>query len=302
MPAPRKLLFLPFLALMPLFFSCEKEVNITLSDGETQLVVNGQIELNGPPFVILTKSIGYFSKVDLQTLQASFIHDADVRVSNGMRTIKLREYNVDTGGSARFYFYTLDTADKTSFDFLGEAEKFYTLNISAGGKQYTSTTKIPMPRPVDSMKAVAPQKPPTKAPTAMQLIVWYSDPDTVGNSIRYFTRRNNQSFYPGPNSVFDDQVVNGAKNAQYPLQAGSANDRVDFSDSTGFVFKGDTVTLKWCAIDHGVFNFYSTFEYSIGTVGNPFSSPINVQTNVAGGALGVWAGYGATYTTIVVPK
>ncbi len=120
--------------------------------------------------------------------------------------------------------------------------------------------------------------------------------------MRYFTRRNREAYYPGRNSVFDDQVVNGAKNAQYPLQAGSASDRTNFSDSSGFIFRGDTVTLKWCAIDRGVFRFYSTYEYSIGTVGNPFSSPINVQTNVAGGALGVWAGYGVTYTTIVVPK
>jgi hypothetical protein len=77
---------------------------------------------------------------------------------------------------------------------------------------------------------------------------------------------------------------------------------VDFSDSTGYVFRGDTVTLKWSAIDRGVFNFYQTFEYAVGTVGNPFSSPINVQTNISGGALGIWAGYGSTYTTIVVPK
>ncbi len=158
----RKLsLFLLLIAMIGLI-SCEKEVNISLSDGESQLVVNGQIELDQPPYVILTRSIGYFSKVDLQTLQASFIHDADVRVSNGVRSIKLREYSLDTGGSAKFYFYSLDTADLLNRSFIGEAEKFYTLTVNAGGKQYTSTTKIPTPRPVDSMKAVAPQRPPRR--------------------------------------------------------------------------------------------------------------------------------------------
>jgi hypothetical protein len=284
------------------FSSCEKEVKINLSTGEEQLVVNGQIEIGEPPFVVLTRSIGYFAKVDLATLQNSFIHDADVTVSNGTRMIKLREYSVDTGLTAKFYFYSIDTADLTAFDFLGQAEMFYTLSIDAGGKKYTSTSKIPSPRPVDSLVAIAPREVPAKAPTAMQLMVYYSDPDTPGNSVRYFTRRNSEPYYPGPNSVFDDQVVNGTKNAQFPLQAGSPRSNIDFSDSTGYVFRGDTVTLKWSSIDRGVFNFYSTFEYSVGTVGNPFSSPINVQSNVSNGGLGIWAGYGSSYKTIIIPK
>jgi hypothetical protein len=299
----RLLLLLSFLAIsMAIFSSCEKEVKIDLSDGPTQLVVNGQIEMGGPPLIVLTRSIGYFSKVDLTTLQNSFIHNADVQVSNGIRTVRLREYNIDTGGTAKFYFYSVDTADPSAFSFVGEANHFYTLTIASEGKTYTSTTKIPAPRPIDSMAAVAPAQPPTNAPTAMQLMVWYSDPDTPGNAVRYFTRRNSEQFYPGPNSVFDDQVVNGVKRAQFPLEAGSSHSDVNFSDSSGYVFRGDTVTLKWSAIDRGVFNFYQTYEYSIGTVGNPFSSPINVMTNISGGALGVWAGYGSSYYTIVVPK
>jgi hypothetical protein len=285
--------------------SCEKEVNLSLTSGATQLVVNGQIETELPPFVILTHSIGYFSKVDLQTLQNSFIHDAVVKVNDGTREVTLREYSFDTSsgsGDARFYFYSLDANDPTALDFKGENGKTYLLTITSEGRTYTSATKIPFPKAVDSITAVAPQSPPPKAPTAMQLIVYYSDPDTSGNAVRYFTKRNSEPYYPGPNSVFDDAVVNGGRNAQYPLQAGSARSNVDFTDSTGYVFKGDTVTLKWAAIDRGVFNFYISYEYAIGTVGNPFASPINVQTNVTNGALGIWAGYGSTYTTIVVPK
>jgi hypothetical protein len=253
---------------------------------------------------VLTRSIGYFSKVDLKTLQNSFIHDAVVKVSNGSREVTLREYNFDSSSgntAARFYFYTLDYDDPDARDFAGELDKSYTLTIVAEGRTYTSTTKIPNPKGVDSVVAVAPRETPAKAPTAMQLVVYYSDPDTPGNAVRYFTRRNSEPYYPGPSSVFDDQVVNGSRNSQYPLQAGSPRSNVDFSDSTGYIFPGDTVTLKWAAIDRGVFNFYQTFEYAVGTVGNPFSSPINVQTNIRGGALGIWAGYGSTYTTIVVP-
>lgn len=290
------------LAAIAILSSCEKEVKINLTTGETQLVVNGQIEIGQPPFVVLTKSIGYFAKVDLTTLQNSFIHGANVSVSNGTRSIKLREYSIDTAGTAKFYVYTVDTADPSAFSFVGESEKFYTLSIESEGKKYTSTTKIPAPRNIDSMTAIAPREPSAKAPTAMQLMVYYSDPDTPGNAVRYFTRRNSEPYYPGLNSVFDDQVVNGTKNAKFPLSAGSARGSADFSDSTGYVFKGDTVTLRWASIDQSVFTFYSTFEYSIGTVGNPFASPINVKSNVSNGALGIWAGYGSSYYTIVIPK
>ena len=297
------MLLLPGVTLF--FHSCEKEVKINLTSGAAQLVVNGQIELGQSPSVVITRSIGYFSKVDLTTLQASFIHDAEVKVSDGAREVTLREYRRDTvsnNATVSFYIYALDADDPAVQDFAGQADKSYRLTVTAEGRTYTSTTKIPNPKPIDSMAAVAPRSAPSKAPTAMQLIVYYSDPDTPGNAVRYFTRRNSEPYYPGPNSVFDDQVVNGTRNSQYPLQAGSGRSNIDFSDSTGYVFRGDTVTIKWAAIDRGVFNFYSTFEYAIGTVGNPFASPINVQTNVANGALGVWAGYGSTYTTMVVPK
>jgi len=307
--------FMPRFHLFPLLLSlsvaalflisCEKEVKINLTSGTSQLVVNGQIESGQPPFVVLTRSIGYFSKVDLKTLQNSFIHDAVVKVSDGSREITLREYNFDSSNgttAARFYFYTLDIDDPTVRDFMGQTGFSYTLSIVSEGRSYSSTTKIPNPKGVDSIVAVVPQAVPAKAPTAMQLIVYYSDPDTPGNAVRYFTKRNSEPYYPGPNSVFDDAIVNGTRNSQYPLQAGSRRSNVDFSDSTGYVFRGDTVTLKWAAIDRSVYNFYLTYEYAIGTVGNPFASPINVQTNMSNGALGIWAGYGSTYTTIVVPE
>lgn len=294
------LLLLPAMLVL-LISSCEKEVHINMSSGTPQLVVNGQIDIGTTPVVVLTRSIGYFSKVDFTTLQNSFVHDAKVEVSNGSRSVVLKEYEIDSG-FAKFYYYGVDSADPLARSFAGEPGKFYTLRIESGGKQYSSVTKIPAPTPVDSFAVVPPNAELPDAPTAMQLVVWYSDPDTFGNAIRYFTRRNSEPYYPGPNSVYDDQVVNGIPHAQFYLQAGGARTSLDPTDSTGYVFRGDTVTLRWAAIDRGVFNFYSTLEYSVGTVGNPFSSPINVMTNISGGALGVWAGYASTYYTIVVPK
>jgi hypothetical protein len=287
--------------------ACEKEVKINLSTGGSQVVVNGVIETGQPPLLALTRSIGYFAKIDLATLENSFVHNARVTVSDGTREITLREYSIDTSNTAtgslnKFYFYSIDTATPGAFSFVGEVGKFYKLTITVDGKTYESTTKIPNCKPVDSIVTQIPNVPAEKAPTALLLSVYYSDPDTPGNCIRYFTKRNSEPYYPGFNSVYDDQIVNGVKSALLPILAGYDRSTAIINDSTGKVFPGDTLTLKWCAIDRGVYNFYNTYEYSLGTVGNPFASPINVKSNVSGGALGIWAGYGSTYATKIIPK
>ncbi|MBS1588156.1 MAG: DUF4249 domain-containing protein [Bacteroidetes bacterium] len=295
--------FLILSALCIIFFSCEKEVNINLQSGASKIVIDGQIEPNGVPFVVITKSIGYFSKVDLSTLENNFVHGAKVTVSDGFSSVTLKEYSLDTGlgGVNKFYLYTVDTSNPTSFNFRGVTERQYKLTVSYDGKVYESVTKIPNVRPIDSMWFRPPSGDP-KVKTAMMMFIRFTDPDTPGNYIRYFTRRNQDVFYPGINSVYDDEIVNGQTIDSLYLAAGYNRAKDVNIDSLGIFFRGDTVTLRWCAIDQGVFNFFRTFEYATGTVGNPFASPVNVQTNIKGGALGVWAGYGASYTTAIIPK
>jgi hypothetical protein len=287
-------------ACLLLLVSCEKEVNIKLDDGKSRIVVEGAIETGLPPYVFLTKSIGYFAKIDLTTLQNSFIHNAIVKVSDGVKTITLREYSADTGSNGnKFYFYSIDTALAPSEWILGEVEKNYTLTIESDGQTYTAVTKIPNPTILDSVRTTQPSIIPDKNPDARQIKVYFKDPDTLGNYVRYFTKRNSEPYYPGLNSVYPDELINGTQ-FETTLAAGeNRNGNLSF-DSLGFFHPGDTVTLKWCAIDKGVYDFYSTFEFAIGTIGSPFASPIKVKTNVNNNALGVWAGYGSTYTTLII--
>lgn len=296
------------LACIALITGCEKEVKINLATGTSQLVVNGLIETGRPPILALTRSIGYFAKIDLATLENSFVHNASVTVSDGTRQISLREYSIDTAntvtnGINKVYFYTIDTAQPGALSFLGQVEHYYKLTVVIDGKTYESTTKIPNCKPIDSMVAEVPATPAINAPTARLLNIYYTDPDTPGNLIRYFTQRNSEPLYPGYNSVYDDQIINGVISSRIPLLIGFDRNTVqEINDSTGRIFPGDTILLKWCAIDRAVYNFYNTYEYSLGTVGNPFSSPINVKSNISNGALGIWAGYGPMYSKLIVTK
>jgi len=285
------------------FVSCEKEVKIDLKNGELKLVVDGQIETNGYPFVVLTKSIGYFSKVDFKTLQNTFVHNADITVTDGTTTIKLKEYAVDTGanGSSLFSFYSIDTSDATSLSFRGQAEKYYSIKIVVDGKTYTSTTKIPSVKGVDSIWFSQPGKV-DNTPTAVVMYARYSDPDSLGNYVRYFTKRNSELFLTAFSSTFNDEIVNGTTLDSLMLTAGYNRTKEPNFDSLGFFFVGDTVSLKWSAIDKASYQFFSTLEYATGAVGNPFASPVNVTSNIQGNALGAWVGYGSQITTRVVPK
>ncbi len=289
--------------LLITFVSCEKEVQIDLNTGDPHLVVEGGIENGLPPFVLLTRSIGYFSSIDLETLQNSAVHNAEVLVSNGTKTIRLKEYSIDTGiNGNKLYYYGIVDLSNPMFPpldslILGEFEKFYTLTINVDGKTYTSTTKIPSPTVFDSVVTILPNRP-DPDPNSRTLQLYFKDPDTAGNYMRYYTSRNSEPLTAALNSVFNDEIINGKQfNTELPL-AEPRSTQKGF-DSLGVCYPGDTIIFKLSSIDKSVYEFWNTYEYALGTLGSPFATPIQVTSNISGDALGVWAGYGAVYDTVI---
>jgi hypothetical protein len=283
-----------------LFSSCEKDVDFQLRPGTEKVVVEGTMETGLPPYVFLTKSIGLFSSMDLNTLANAFLHDAVITVSDGNRSVTLKEYQFSNKGIP-FYFYTVDSADIQALTFRGIAGKTYHLEIQYAGDRYTSDTHIPFPVPLDSLWAMSPpaEELPEDYPDSRLLYGQYTDPDTLGNRIRYFTQRNGSGFLAPLYSVYDDAIINGTT---VSIQLPSGFNKMDSinRDTFGYFYKGDTVVVKWCSIDKHVFDFWRTLEYAYGSTGNPFASPVEVSTNISGGALGVWAGYGSSYDTLII--
>jgi hypothetical protein len=66
--------------------------------------------------------------------------------------------------------------------------------------------------------------------------------------------------------------------------------------------KGDTVQLKLCTIDKATFDFWRTTEFNFASVGNPFSSPTRVLSNLSNGALGYFGGYAVQYRRLLIPR
>lgn len=281
------------------FSSCEKTIEFDLENKEPKLVVEATIENNEPPRVVLSQSFNFFSTIGIDVLSNSFVHNADVYMSNGTQTHRLKEYAVPITSAYALYYYGIDSANVNTA-FKGEINKQYTLRIVVDNEEYTATTTIPnFNKQVDSIwwKPAPAVEDSTKAVVMLKV----TDPKGFGNYIRYFTKQNNQPFYPGISSVFDDLVVDGTT---YNIQVGPGRDRNAERDVTegSFFNKGDTVVVKIAGIDKATFDFWRTMEYSYQSVGNPFSTPTKVLGNISNKALGYFGGYASQYDTIIIPK
>lgn len=280
------------------FFSCERVVEFKLNDVTPKLVVEATIENNAPPVVYLSKSHAYFSSIDLNTLANSFVRNAEIYVSNGVTTHKLKEYSIAAAPGINLYYYSNDAANPAT-SFVGEINKQYTLKIIAEGKEYTATTTIPdTTRRIDSFYWKP--APAGNSPEKVAVMITATDKPGFGDYVRYFTRRNSEIFYPGQNSVYDDQVIDGAT---YNIQVDRGNPRSgSLPEGYSFFDKGDTVTLKLSNIDKATYDFWRTMEFTYASVGNPFSSPTRVLGNINGGALGYFGGYASQFGTIIIPR
>jgi hypothetical protein len=287
-----------FLLLILMFSSCEKGISFKLDNTQDKLVVEAQIETNQSPIVILSKSFNYFSNISRNQLTNSFVRNADVWISNGSKTHKLVEYSYKID-STQLYYYSVNPAEPLT-SFVGEEGGSYSLRIVVDGKEYNAITTIPvLAKKVDSLWwAKAPQNPDT---TKVVLKARVTDPPQYGNYIRYFTKVNSERFLAGENSVFDDQVVNGATYNVDVDQGVDRNANIP-AEEKGFFHLGDTVTLKFCNIDKATYDFWRTMEFNYASTGNPFSSPNKVLGNISNDALGYFGGYATQFKPIIIPK
>jgi len=278
--------------------SCEKAINFNLDNSKSSLVVEATIENGQPPYVVLSSSYDYFSAITPDILAGSFVHNAVITVSNGSKTQQLKEYFYTTAANLKVYYYSIDSANLANA-FVGSFSTSYSMTIDVAGKKYTASTTIPaLAKKMDSIWwRKAPNNPDTNK---VILVAKVTDPPGYGNYIRYFTKANSDPFFPGQNSVFDDQITDGTTYSLDIERGVNRNEKLD-RENYSFFNRGDTITMKFANIDKATYDFWRTMEYSYQSIGNPFSSPTKVLGNIPG-ALGYFGGYAAQYKTIIVPK
>ncbi len=279
---------------------------------EEQYVVEGRIEQGGPPLVLLTTTQPYFEETDEGSYEELFVHDADIEVRTGGRSYGLQEIcSSQVPDSLLGAFSQVSGLDDdemegrdvciyTSPVLTGEVGERYELIIDVNGDRIRGETGIPNPVPLDSAWFE------TYEDREDEGFAWavIDDPDTSGNQYRWYAKRVNEGSdgdpvdpaYVAPmGSVLDDRFFNG-KRFEFSYQRGGTPGIGE--PDRPFYEVGDTIAVKFTSIEEDVFQFYRTFEETQFNTGNPFAAPTEIRSNVDS-ALGIWAGFGVHYDTIV---
>lgn len=267
--------------------SCTEDINLSIVGGEEKIVIEGTIENGKPAKVIITRSSPVSKTIDANSI---LVTDAKVYVSDGVITDTL-QLGIDSSASFPLVY--------SGSTLIGMPNQTYFLTVEADGKTFTAITTIPQPVALDSVY----WKPQPPRDTLGWAWAYFSEPAGLGHAYKWYAKQPGDRRYLAPSgSTFDDKFIDG-KSFEFAYNRPSdptAPEPVDTDDDTRWYYRNtDTVFIKFCTIDSKTAKFYTTFEAAQQTNGNPFASPVTIISNINGGGLGVWAGFGCTYDTIM---
>lgn len=309
--------------LLLLLAACEKNITVDLPEVPEQLVVDGRIEPGKPPFVILTRTQSYFAPTDLNAIANMFVSGAAVTVtvdgatwtlaqicSSLLDSAMLADAASATGldpvllAAANICIYTsLDPAQ------VGVTGKTYRLDLDAEGKHLSAVSTLPNTVPLDSVWFKLAQINPGDDSLGF---AWarLSDPDTMGNGYRWAAQRINHRangqlmdpYYIAPvgSSAYNDKYINGLTFDFNEIRGQQffAGNPEDNNEEQGFFKVGDTIAVKAMSIGRAEYDFYYSYDANVAAVGDIFSTPANVKSNITGG-LGIWCAQGVYLDTII---
>ena len=302
-----------------LFFcsACSKEVNIEIPGYEEQLIVDGFIETDCPPVVLLSKSQNVYSPTDINSFLLSLINDAEIWVSNGVDSIQLElisaanlqpEVAKILAGKLRLKLNELAALPISFYTstnplIYGEINKKYNLYITHNGNNYQSETSILEPTYLDDLYwKIEPE-------TVEYGESWarLTDPSIGFDAYKWEVKRINiingktkdETFKPTNDPYFDDKFFNGMTfDFSYENPMGRKGDTTHLKIYKRLYKLGDSVVVKFSKMDEATFDFFEKKRRQSRSSGSPFASPINVPSNISGGALGIWAGFAPYYDTL----
>jgi len=271
--------------LIGLCTGCEREVDLKIPGHESLLVVEGWIEQDRTPRVLLSLSAPYFIKIDSSNLRQYSVTTAKVTVFSNSESDILTLKPNDVYFPPYFYFGT---------SFTGIEDNTYDIEIVFRGETYTATTTIPNIVSPDSVWFEKEESSDTLG------LIWFEivDNGNENNYYRTLTKRigKDRRYIPTFNSVFSDETFNGDTLRLFASR-GSAS-LLDLGENHYFDV-GDTIVFKLCSIDKESYEFWNSLQKQIISSANPFTvSNEKVQTNIEGG-LGIWYGCAASYDTVV---
>jgi len=299
---------------------CSKDVEMDIPGFEPRLVVDGFIETNMPPIVILSLSQDIFSTANVSSFLSSFVNDAQVSVHDGTNEYPLSVVcsenlppniqhqikgilGIDNDSTNSFNICAYTSLNINSW---GQVGKQYKLTIHYQGNTYLATTSIVEPLNSDNIS-----------------LWWKEEKDNAGFGFSHATlsdpihqydaykwevkriKHSNDSvlsdnYFRMPfNAIFDDDFFNGKTFTFYYENPWTRRDGKLPHNERGRYRQGDTAVVKLSKMNKATHDFlFSKYNQAFSS-GNPFASAMNVKSNISGGALGVWAGYSPYFDTLI---
>ena len=302
---------------MLIFTSCTKEVEIDIPGYAEELVIDGVIETNAPPFVMISKTKDIYAPTDIDAFLNGFVSGATVTVSDGTNTVVLDEWCSDNlppgAGPIAAQMFGISESELANYHICayltldpsmsGQVGKTYLLTVDLDGNTYEASTAIVQPTYFDSVW----WKPEPSTPNHGFSWVYLTDPPTKGDAYKWEVKRINigmdgepidQNFKVPFSPVFNDQFFNGLA-FEFAYENPFAFETETPEEYLGLYPLGDTVVIKFSKMDAQVYEYLEKKYLQIQTAGNPFSTPTNIPNNISGGALGVWAGFSPSYDTLI---
>jgi hypothetical protein len=273
--------------LFTFFMGCTEDINLKVLGGEKKIVIEGIIEDGQPAKVSVTHNNPLSEAINFNNI---LVTNAKVYVSNGLITDTLH-LTIDSSTAIPIVY--------KGSTVIGMPNQTYYLTVVAEGATYTALTTIPAPVALDSVWWKI------EPPKDSLGFAWahFSEPAGFGNAYRWFAKRGikDRRYLAPYGATFDDKFIDG-KSFDFAYNRGTdptATATAPPPTDAGYFKETDTIYIKFCSIDYTTCQFYKTYEAALQTNGNPFASPVSIISNIHGGALGVWGGFGCTYDTIM---
>ena len=305
------ILFVLGLMMISVFYiACEEEFVPDAIQAKNEYVVEGHIELSNadiPAYVILSKSISYFSDLNIETFKSVYIKNADVYIDDGNKKVKLKYVCIKDLSFPLVFKMISELAGKiyepefcfymdVNNEIIKTPGKEYKLFIEHDGNIISANTEIPDRVEVDSLHF---ESPPGQKNDSFALL-WgiLNDPPDGMNFYRYFIKENFKKNY-SYNSLRDDKIING-QSIKFPFPKPVQPGSKDFDFETGNLYKrGDTIQFKFCSISEDEFTFWKSFQFSKNQ--GLFSSYVRPSDNIDNG-IGIWGGQNCQIVNMIVPK
>ena len=271
------------MALSALLLSCSGDY---LPEQNDELVVEGWIEDNGFPVVILTKNINISNKYQsLDSLSSCIVRWAKVTVSDGEKSVVLTGRYMK--GYTPPYIYTTS-------HYRGEAGKTYQLTVEYGDFHATATTTIPNTQKIDELSVERC----AQSDTLYQISLRYNDDEAEQNYYQIFTRvggRDVRQYLAAYLGTIDNRVVK--PKTKIPVYRGRDINTLDY---TPYYTINDTVAVKFAHIDSTSYNFWYDYTRNLTTAGNMFfATAASLRSNIIGGT-GYWCGMGSDIKYVAI--